>query len=317
LGSDSAAELRRFSCAASIALLAVLAAPSAAADEAAAQRAYATGLERARAGELEAARAAFEDAYRESPHYLVLYNLARVCRDLGELDAAGGYLERYLREGGARIPPAERQAAEREVAEIRSERAERERAKTGAAPASNAVEPPLGPAERAPPLVPEAALVRRSGEPGASRAKRPTPAKPSSSQPSREVAINRARWSGFSLALASAGGLVIGVSSAVLIWDRYRYEDWSSEDRELAALGPVTVVAGDDGSSLAAARAQQQRVDRNNALADSIQHTDRAAWIGVSAGALLVVTAATIWLTAGERPAFLARKNGADLRFSF
>ncbi len=317
MGPDSAAELRRFSCAASIALLAVLAAPSAAADEAAAQRAYATALERARAGELEAARAAFEDAYRESPHYLVLYNLARVCRDLGELDAAGGYLERYLRDGGARIAPAERQAAEREVAEIRSELAERERNKTVAAPASNAVERPIGPAERAPPLVRPAEQVRRTAGPGSSREQRLIPVEPLASQPSREIELRRARWSGFSLALASAGGLIIGVSSAVLIWDRYRYEDWSSEDRELAVLGPVTVVAGDDGSSLAAARAQQQRVDRNNALADSIQHTDQAGWIGVTAGALLVATAATIWLTAGERPAFLARKNGADLRFSF
>ncbi|HEY3499023.1 MAG TPA: tetratricopeptide repeat protein [Polyangiaceae bacterium] len=302
MGNAAVNRSRRASLAAAVGLSAALAAHPARADEATAQRAYAEALEAARSGDLRAARTSFERAYRESPHHLVLLNLARVCRDLGELEDARRYLERYLAEGNARISPPEQAAAEREIASIDTELARRPLKTTADAAAAPA--PPA--AEHAAPVPPAAA------PPSPPRARAP-----SAPPPSRKDEVRRARWSGFSLAFASTGLALAGVGTAVLVSNRARYDAWEEEDQALDQLGAITVVPGDGGSSLAAAREQQQRIDQNNALADSIDDSDRVAWVAVTSGIVMVATATVLWLTEGDGPRIVAGARRAELRFSF
>jgi hypothetical protein len=64
---------------------------------------FAHGVALVQQGELEAAAAEFEEAYRISPNYLVLYNLGQAYLALGKPVEAQRAFESYLRSGGARI----------------------------------------------------------------------------------------------------------------------------------------------------------------------------------------------------------------------
>jgi hypothetical protein len=138
--------------------------------------------------------------------------------------------------------------------------------------------------------------------------------------PSRQLnpaSVEAARWSGFSLGLAAAGALAVGAGGAILIWNGERREKWESEDAALASTPNVAIDPGDGGASLAAARAAQQRADRNDALAASIDDFDTVALTTVLAGSAMILTAATVWLTAGKGPALSARSNRVRLAFQF
>lgn len=67
-------------------------------------------------GRFDAALAEFQEAYRIAPSYAVLFNLAQVHARLGHAVEAVDAFERYLEEGGARIPAQRRALAERELA---------------------------------------------------------------------------------------------------------------------------------------------------------------------------------------------------------
>src|SRR5262245_25928117 len=66
---------------------------------------YRRGVELARAGQHEAARAEFEAALRLEPHPRVLYNLAKLTLEMGDTEAARGYLRRYLEMDTSSSPP--------------------------------------------------------------------------------------------------------------------------------------------------------------------------------------------------------------------
>lgn len=71
-------------------------------------------------GRHAAALAEFEAAYRASPNYRVLYNLAQVHARLGHAVEATETYERFLSEGGDAIDAAQRQRAEAELATQRA-----------------------------------------------------------------------------------------------------------------------------------------------------------------------------------------------------
>ncbi|MCP4599871.1 MAG: tetratricopeptide repeat protein [Proteobacteria bacterium] len=66
-------------------------------------------------GQLEWARAEFEEAYSISPHYDTLYLLGRVESRLNQHQKAIATFGRYLAEGGAAVPPHRRVEVEREI----------------------------------------------------------------------------------------------------------------------------------------------------------------------------------------------------------
>jgi hypothetical protein len=232
-------------------------------------------------------------------------NLARVSRDLGELEEARRYLERYLEEGGTSIAPADRTAATQEIDAIEAALAARRPPQAAGADASSAPssQGSVAPERSAKPRPP--ATSPRTREP------KPAPKAPKASE------LRRAHWSGFSLALASTGVVLAGVGSTVLIANQSRYEDWEVENEALEQLGPVRVDPDDGGVSLAAAQATQRRFDQNNALAESIDDSNRVGWIALTSGAVMMATAVAVWLTAGNGPRLVARHRGADLRFTF
>ncbi len=67
-------------------------------------------------GRLDAALAELEQAYRLAPHYAVHFNLGQVHARLGHAVEAVEAFERYLAEGGDRVPAERRARAERELA---------------------------------------------------------------------------------------------------------------------------------------------------------------------------------------------------------
>ncbi|HEX6275451.1 MAG TPA: tetratricopeptide repeat protein, partial [Polyangiaceae bacterium] len=69
---------------------------------------FQTGLALVRKGYIEQAVEAFENAYRTSPRYAVLYNLGQAYAMLGRSTEAVQAFERYLNEGGNKIAPARR-----------------------------------------------------------------------------------------------------------------------------------------------------------------------------------------------------------------
>jgi len=273
-------------------------------------------LELVRSGDLLGARAAFERAYQASPHYLVLHNLARVSRDLGDLEAAKVYLERYLKDGAARIPPERRDETLREIASI-------ERVLEG-----RRARFPEPPAPR-PPAADPSSTAQASVRPALEQSTRSQPA-PWSSPSGRNVAARgradrrdeddertrRAHWSGFSFGLAATGLALAVTGTSILIWDQQRRQAWSKEDEALADIDDVTVYPMDE-ESLQAARELQRRTDENNALADSIRDFDVVGWSAVASGSLLVAGAAVLWLTAGKAPEVRPRRSGLDLVVRF
>ncbi len=66
-----------------------------------------------------AALVEFKRAYELLPNYNVLYNLGQTARELKDYAAALTAFERYLREGGAKIPPARRKEVSLAIDELR------------------------------------------------------------------------------------------------------------------------------------------------------------------------------------------------------
>lgn len=71
-------------------------------------------------GRLDAALAEFQEAYRIAPSYAVFFNLGQVHARLGNAVEAVEAFERYLAEGGDRVPAPRRALVERELATQRA-----------------------------------------------------------------------------------------------------------------------------------------------------------------------------------------------------
>jgi hypothetical protein len=254
-----------------------------------AHRYYVEGIELVEHGELQAGRLAFEQAYRESPHYVVLYNLGRVCLELADYAAALGYLQRYLEEGGEAISEQQRQ----EVGELLAD------AKAGLASKAAVTGTSAGPApvsSAAPEPLPRAPASSSPPHPSVSYAARPGRSRVVHVPRSVQAALDRERHLGYATGF-TASGLAILVSSGVLaVWNQARYDDWVNERAQLALQRlPAKVVTPGDLVRLAA---YEREAGRNSAELKSIQRFDTVVWTTAGIGGALLAAGVIAYVTA-------------------
>lgn len=111
--------LRASVLAALLALTPSLAFAQPAAPDVQARAAFDRGITDVDAGRFANAVAAFEESYRLRPAAVVLYNLASAYTRLGRHQQAIATYERYLSEGGSRLPPDRVQSVRERIAELR------------------------------------------------------------------------------------------------------------------------------------------------------------------------------------------------------
>lgn len=216
--TDSQRGLRRLasSCLALALCAATLAAASHARADQPEERAQARshfnqGVQLAKAGSYESALAEFEQAYRISPHFSVLYNIAQAELALERTELAVETLRRYLAEGGDRIEPARRAEVEStittELERLRPRQAanEPEHARAASEP-----EPPARLA-----LAPVPVEPRKRAPAGRAPA---MPADDSSGDAKRPLAY----------VLGVTGIVLASAALAHYAWNRGRYEDWQA-----------------------------------------------------------------------------------------
>lgn len=85
-----------------------------------AQERFRRALELYQEGNLDAARAEFHRAYESSPNYRVLYNLGQVEFELHDYPEALATMQKYLREGGARVPADRRAQVTADIEKLQS-----------------------------------------------------------------------------------------------------------------------------------------------------------------------------------------------------
>ena len=113
--------LRASVLAAALALTPSLAFAQHAAPDAQARAAFDRGIADVDAGRFANAVVAFEESYRLRPAAVVLYNLASAYTRMGRHQQAIATYERYLSEGGSRLPPDRVQSVRERIAELRRE----------------------------------------------------------------------------------------------------------------------------------------------------------------------------------------------------
>ena len=113
--------LRASVLAAALALTPSLAFAQHAAPDAQARAAFDRGIADVDAGRFANAVVAFEESYRLRPVAVVLYNLASAYTRMGRHQQAIATYERYLSEGGSRLPPDRVQSVRERIAELRRE----------------------------------------------------------------------------------------------------------------------------------------------------------------------------------------------------
>jgi hypothetical protein len=79
---------------------------------------YQRGVELYNDGAYDAALLEFERAYKIAPTYKLLYNIGQVNRQLNDYSKALEAYDRYLRDGGAEVPPARKAEVRAEMARI-------------------------------------------------------------------------------------------------------------------------------------------------------------------------------------------------------
>jgi len=113
--------LRASVLAAALALTPSLAFAQPAAPDAQARAAFDRGIADVDAGRFANAVAAFEESYRLRPAAVVLYNLASAYTRMGRHQQAIATYERYLSEGGSRLPPDRVQSVRERITVLRRE----------------------------------------------------------------------------------------------------------------------------------------------------------------------------------------------------
>ncbi len=113
--------LRASVLAAALALTPSLAFSQHAAPDAQARAAFERGIADVDAGRFANAVVAFEESYRLRPVAVVLYNLASTYTRMGRHQQAITTYERYLSEGGSRLPPDRVRSVRERIAELRRE----------------------------------------------------------------------------------------------------------------------------------------------------------------------------------------------------
>jgi tetratricopeptide (TPR) repeat protein len=279
----------------------------AAADPAAARKHYERGLEELEAGNVSKARESFEEAYRQSPHYLVLYNLGRASLDLGDLDAARDYLERYLEQGGNRITAEERKRIDSllQATRAKSSKESSDPVVTPAPlPASSSVTlPPAVPPPEPPsfgaaaPVAPPIVSARRAEE-----------------DPGIERRLSRERRTTAAVMLGATGAAVAVAGVSILVWNQDRYAEY---DAAKSALGPAPSEMVRSQEDLDRALAFARGTERNEAFRRSIQDFDAVGWSMAGVGAALLATGVVLYATRPSGPKVTVGIGNAKIAVAF
>jgi tetratricopeptide (TPR) repeat protein len=242
---------------------------------------YERALGEVQAGKLREARRSFEEAYRLSPHYIVLNNLGRVCFDLGDFDAARGYFEKFLEQGGEKIPPADRARVELLLARMRA----------GSSVPDATLPPTVAPTlQTSEPLPPPTRPA--SPAPGV----RPVPemSPPVQSDRAWRQRLEHERRTTLAVSLGATGAVMAAAGATVLVWNARRYGDYEAER---VALGgpPFTTIRSQEelDRSLAYERAHA----KNQADLDSVKDFDIVGYSLLGVGGALLATGAVLYLT--------------------
>jgi tetratricopeptide (TPR) repeat protein len=276
--------------------------------QAEARAAFARGYALTQEGRYEEAIADFTHAYRISPHYAVLYNLGQAYAAAGRPGQAADALKRYLAEGGSKVPAARRRQVEADIA-AQERRVAAAPASAPMPPASDPVgarapiaapaDPPPPPAAAAagisaatPSWSPDSPSLTVAADPafaGQAHLTAPavsTPIRAGDPGPPDTQGSRARRIAG--LTVAGAGVVAGGVAAALYLWNRDRYQRWSSRHDEIAKNTPPSPERDD-------------RQRDNDDLARSIRTTSVVNVSFAIASAALLATGAVLYVTGSRR----------------
>ncbi len=274
-----------------VAVLVAFGSPAAHASPEAAHEHYVRAIELVRSGELRAAKQQFEQAFAESPHPSVLYNLARVCFDLGELDEARRHGELYLAKASPESPEQQRQDIRRMLEELGR--------RDGPSPGNGGSALPLAvPGAPASPAATLRASSPAAPEPSGSRVGPACPECFPKSRVDSLVARDRGRTAG--IVLGATGAVLLAVGGGILLWNDAEAADAARERDLLAGRRPPREVA--DQEALLEVIAHERAVTENQAAFRSVERFDIVGWSTVGVGAALLGTGAALFLTHGSAP---------------
>jgi hypothetical protein len=307
-----------------------------------AQAYFKDGLRRVQNGDLDAAIEAFENAYRASPNYGVLYNLGQAYLAVGRRVDAVHTFESFLTQGGDRVSPKRRAEVE---ALIARERARLATLDLEVSPKQAEVFVDGTPVESASPLArdldaghhviaarlegytaevteldlqagqaarvtvvlkPERIDLMPPLEPAAPHEPAPRPLPPTAPAPAVSTHSGLGKERTWALGLGVGGVVVASAAVGIFVWNNKRYQSWATDrDSFNAALAN-----GSSGPAM---------VSQHNDLTDravGIERADDAAMcMAVAAGAALV-GATVLWVTS-SRPAPNTRASARNLSPGF
>lgn len=291
-------------------------APHPSGDREAARAAFERGLSLVRETRYAEAKTAFLEAYQAHPHYLVLYNVAQADAQLGNLESAITYLERFLLEG-AGLLSAERERHGQEQLEELRKRLSAERGVTEAETTDRAALPGATVEQGSPDVAPSRRaheLPLRSAEPPASV----LPPASSISESAREsaapgslpvVAPEQPAPTGvdkpWGILLGATGIALLGVAAGLYVWNDARHDQWRQESQTLNAIP-------ERDQALASDLELWQQAKANNELLESIQRVDVVTLVAAGVGAVALGAGAwNVLATHSPAPALVA--SGAVL----
>lgn len=268
---------------------------------------YDRGLQHLNEGDYVAAKLAFEHAYQESPHHVVLFNLAKVCEQLGQTAQALIHVERFLVDGGDQVAPERRAQAE----------AMRQRLKAKLSEDPGSGSPPSFSGEA--PATPRPPAVAPADVPPLGSSGVRAEAGSRAAAAGREeggAALEQRRSPAWVYAFGGAGAVLVGTSLVLWQWNNGRYDAWRAENR---ALTQTPRSPSDTEPELAAERAR--RVADNRRLQQSIQHYDVVSVASGVTGIGLAAAAVYLHFSSAPEPAkpagFALTPTGVRLGLGF
>ncbi len=283
--------------------------------------------------QLGEARHAFEQAYAESPHHVVLYNLGKVCLEMGDEAAAREYLERYLEEGGTQVPEKRRaevlgllRGLARSSDEDQGEGKTEER--TGV------------PNETVPALEGEAKTpvgVEDSNQQHAEHASRDnltkesaettTPPDAPSALPSvlgnnpraelHERNARRQKWRSVGMTLSVVGAGLAATAVGVGIWNQGRAEKAENAREVLSQMAPGGSIEIDDQDAIDEVLDYEVARARNEKNFASVRRFDALAAAHGIAASLFLISGLTLYFTHPKPVALSASGTSLRLRLAF
>jgi hypothetical protein len=260
-------------------------------------------VELVRRGELRAAKAEFERAFAESPHPSVLYNLARLCLELGERDEARAHARRFLELSDSETPKEQRDAVAAMLDQLGAGGASPKRDRE---PASKPA-----PAEQIVPHHVEASAPERPGR-RPSQSDSPCLGCLPKTRVDSLVADERGRTAG--IALGATGAALLATGVGVLVWNEGKARAAERQRRALAENRPPGDIQSEN--DLLTVLSYERGVSENRAAFRSVEQFDVVGWSLVGVGAAMLGTGAVLVLThAGESKATVALR-GDELTLS-